>query len=182
MGGLQKALMTVDGRAIIDRQLDVLTGRFERVAIALAEPDADRSEFEARSLECLFDSEQGRGPLAGLAAARTWAGPAHVVVVACDMPYIGAPIVELLIERARSADLVVPRVAGRVQPLLAAYGPRTTRVIMQALEQGELRLVELPDKVRAAGCTVDQLSDAEIRTFDPELRSFTNINQPSDVI
>jgi molybdopterin-guanine dinucleotide biosynthesis protein A len=55
-------------------------------------------------------------------------------------------------------------------------------VVDAALAGGDRRLVSLPDAARASGLTVEEIAESEIRTIDPELRSFANINEPSDRI
>ena len=84
--------------------------------------------------------------------------------------------------RTRGADLAVPIAHGRPQPLLACYGARCGALVDAALAAGDLRLVSLPETARASGLTVEEIDESEIRTIDSELRSFVNINEPSDRI
>ena len=183
LGGARKALLEVGGRAIIDRQLDVLRPRASRIAAVLRSDDDD-APFTTRGLEVLRDRVDGKGPLAGLAAALAWAAGEPLLALACDMPLIDPHIVELVTERVRTsgADLAVPIAHDRPQPLLACYGARCGALVDAALAAGDLRLVSLPDTARASGLTVEEINESEIRTIDSELRSFANINEPSDRI
>ncbi len=183
LGGARKALLEVGGRAIIDRQLDVLRPRASRIAAVLREEDDD-APFTARGLEVVRDRVDGKGPLAGLAAALAWASGEPLLALACDMPLIDPHIVDLVTERVRTrgADLAVPIAHGRPQPLLACYGARCGALVDAALAAGDLRLVSLPETARASGLTVEEINESEIRTIDSELRSFANINEPSDRI
>lgn len=179
LGGARKALIEVGGRAILDRQLDVLRPRAQRIAAVLA-PDDDEAPFTARGLAIARDAVAGAGPIAALAAALAWAAGDRLLALACDMPLIDGAVIDLV--AARRADLALPIAHGRQQPLLACYGARCRPLIEAALAAGELRLVSLPDRARATGLTVEEIPESEIRTIDPELRSFANINQPSDRI
>ncbi len=181
LGGARKALLEIGGRAIVDRQLEVLAPRFARLAAVLRRDDDDEP-FARRGLVVLRDPVDGAGPLAGLAAALAWAAGDTLLALACDMPLIDAQVVELVTSRARGADLAVPVAHGRPQPLLACYGARCRALVDAALAAGDLRLVSLPETARATGLTVAEISESEIRTIDPELRSFANINEPSDRI
>jgi molybdenum cofactor guanylyltransferase len=183
LGGARKALLEIGGRAIIDRQLDVLRPRASRIAAVLRSDDDD-TPFTARGLEVVRDRVDGKGPLAGLAAALAWAGGDTLLAVACDMPLIDPHIVDLVTGRARTrgADLAVPIAHGRPQPLLACYGARCGALVDAALAAGDLRLVSLPETARASGLTVEEIDESEIRTIDSDLRSFVNINEPSDRI
>ena len=182
LGGARKALIEVGGRAILDRQLDVLRPRAQRIAAVLAPADDDTA-FTARGLAIARDPVAGAGPLAGLAAALVWAVGDPLLALACDMPLIDGAVVDLVAARARGgADLAVPIAHGRAQPLCACYGARCRALVDAALAAGNLRLASLPDAARASGLTVEEIDESEIRTVDPELRSFANINQPTDRI
>ena len=181
LGGVRKALLEVGGRAIIDRQLDVLRPRASRIAAVLA-PTDDDTPFTRRGLAIVRDQVSGAGPMAGLAAALAWAAGDTLLALACDMPLIDGRVVDLVLSRARGAHLAVPIAHGRVQPLFACYAPPCRALVDAALAAGDLRLVSLPDTARATGLTVEEISESEIRTIDPELRSFANINEPSDRI
>lgn len=183
LGGARKALLEIGGRAIIDRQLDVLRPRASRIAAVLRNDDDD-APFTARGVDILRDRIDGKGPLAGLAAALAWAAGEPLLALACDMPLIDPHIVDLVIDRvlSRGADLAVPIAHGRPQPLLACYGARCGVLVDAALAAGDLRLVSLPEAARASGLSVEEINESEIRTIDSELRSFANINEPSDRI
>jgi molybdenum cofactor guanylyltransferase len=178
---VRKALIEVGGRAILDHQLEVLRPRASRIAAALAADD-DAEPFAARGLAVLRDPVAGAGPIAALAAALAWAAGQPLFALACDMPLIEGRVVDLVMARSRGADLAVPFADGRVQPLFACYGARCRAVVDAALAGGDRRLVSLPDAARASGLTVEEIAESEIRTLDPELRSFANINEPSDRI
>ena len=184
LGGARKALLEVGGRAIIDRQLDVLRPRASRIAAVLRIDDGDDAPFSARGVDVLRDRVDGKGPLAGLASALAWAAGAPLLALACDMPLIDAHVVDVVTGRVRTrgADLAVPIAHGRPQPLLACYGARCGALVDAALAAGDLRLASLPEAARASGLAVEEIDESEIRTIDPELRSFANINEPSDRI
>lgn len=187
MGGRNKALLEVEGRAIVDRLLDALRPLFPPGALAAvlaadAAPD-DEAPFAARGLATLRDSEGGQGPMAGLAAALEWSGGALLLAVACDMPFVDRRVIEIVIDRARSsaADIALPVAGGRHQPLLACYSPRCRDLVARQLTAGARRMSALPDAARAAGLVVDEIDEREIRTVDAQLRSFANVNRASDL-
>jgi molybdopterin-guanine dinucleotide biosynthesis protein A len=99
------------------------------------------------------------------------------------MPFVDRRVVEIVIDRARSssADIAVPVAGGRHQPLLACYSPRCGALVARQLAAGARRMSALPAAGRAAGLVVDEIDEREIRTVDPQLRSFVNINRASDL-
>jgi len=186
LGGAAKALLEVHGRAILDRQLDVLRPRFARICAVLAADadERDASPFAARALAIARDASPGRGPLAGLVAALDWAGGAPLFAVACDMPFIEGLAVDLVVATARDrgADIALPRLAGRAEPLFACYSRACSAVAGRELAASRLALHSLPDAARVAGLTVEEIDEPSLRIADPNLRSFFNVNAPTDRI
>ena len=189
MGGRQKALVEIEGRAILDRQLDVLRPRAEAVAAVLAADasPAQAAPFASRGLDVVRDRLSDRGPLAGLAAALAWAARrepgAPLLALGCDMPHLAGAVVDHIVARALAgAELAVPVLGGRPEPLLACYGTRCLALVEQELAGGRLRLGALPASARAAGLRVEEIEETELRKLDPDLLSFTNINRAPDRI
>jgi len=192
MGGRNKALLEVDGRMILDRQVDALRPLFPPGALAAvlaAAGDAgaaadDPAPFAARGLTIVRDRESGHGPLAGIAAALGWAGGALLFALACDMPCVDTRVVEMIVSRAAasSADIALATVHGRLQPLFACYSARCGPLIERELAAGHRRASALSDAARAAGLVVDVIDGEEIRKLDPDLRCFTNFNSPTHSI
>ena len=173
--GAVKPLLVVEGRRIIDRQLEVLSPLFERVVIVANDP----TPFAGLDLPVIPDRiGPGRGPLAGIDAALGWLPPEvdSVVCVAGDMPFL-APAILRALRDAPPAPAVVPRPAGKVEPLCARYDRALTAAIAAALAAGELAvhaLLARPD--------VAFLEDETLRHMDPTLRSFANVNSPADLV
>jgi molybdenum cofactor guanylyltransferase len=186
MGGRNKAFIEVDGRAILDRQLDALRPLFASGALAaVLAADAtasDAAPFAARGLELLRDRASGQGPMAGLAAALAWAGDSHLFALACDMPSVEPRVVELVLAAAPAADIAVPVAGGRRQPLFACYSPRCAALVDDQLRDDARALSALPDAARARGLAVVEIDEQKIRTVDPDLRSFVNVNRASDLV
>ena len=111
-------------------------------------------------------------PAAGiLAALRAAEGP--VVVLACDMPFVPAQLLEVLAQLPGRA--AVPTLGGRPQPLLARYGPSAAARLELALERRE----PLRETVRALDPLV--LGPDELAGFgNPEWIAF-NVNDERDL-
>jgi molybdenum cofactor guanylyltransferase len=175
-GGRLKALVEVDGEPVIVRQLRAVGELASEVLVVAENPAA----FGAYPVRVIADRYPGAGPLAGLDAALAAAAAPRVLALACDMPDVSPRVLSHLLERAASADLVVPVVDGSIQPLCAVYGEAMAPVVAALLAQGRLRAVELPDAAEAAGLRVLRVGRAELAPLDPDLRTFANLNSPGD--
>lgn len=177
--GAPKALAVVGGRRIVDRVLDALAEAVPEVVVSANEPWL----YDDLDLAVVPDVHPGIGPLAGIHAAllhaveRGWPG---ALVVACDLPYVTAEALRLIVRRAAvsPADAVVPESHGRggVEPLCAFYSVECLPVVEAMIAGGERRAHELLERVR-----VDRVTLAEVRAAgDPHLL-FHNVNTVSDL-
>ena len=99
----------------------------------------------------------------------------HVLVLACDMPFLTAPFLAYLAERGRDAIAVVPRDAHGLHPLCASYTRGLAAHLHSRIQAGHLRigdaLVDLP---------IETVGPAELAPFDPDGRLLCNVNTPDD--
>lgn len=151
------------------------------VCAAVREIGEDDSELDqdgvypCKPVTCLPDDAPGAGPLGGLATGLRridgWA-----LTVAGDMPFLSAATCRYLFRRSDlGCDAVVPVLEGRSQPLHALYNRRCLPAVERALSAGLRRMDSFWKEVRVRMIPADYL-----RTFDPELRTFTNVNTPTE--
>jgi molybdopterin-guanine dinucleotide biosynthesis protein A len=172
LGGQPKGLLVVEGRRIVDRQLEALR-EFERLFIVANDP----APWSNLRLAIIPDRVPGAGPLAGIDAALAALGPDEesVVCVAGDMPFLDPRPLALLRDHP-PAQVVVPRVAGRPDPLFARYHRSCAPIIARALDEGRFKTTALLDELQ-----VVYLEEPTLRLIDPGLRFLTNINTPDDL-
>lgn len=109
MGGVAKGLIEIDGRPILDAQLEVLRAMFHEILIVANDPEPYR-RFD---LPIVADEIPGCGPLGGLHAALRATRSEQLFLCACDMPALSAAAVRLVAGSDRTADVVVPMAGGR---------------------------------------------------------------------
>ena len=170
-GGRDKSALLIDGRTLLDRQLDALAPLTDDVMIV---GDGAR-EFQASGPRRVHDIVPGCGPLGGLHAALTAARGDALLLVACDMPYLSPAFAAYLLSLAGSADIVVPRSERGYHPLCAVYTRACLEPAAARLAERRLKMRELVDSMRTRVVPIE-----EIRQFgDPE-RLLTNVNTPAD--
>jgi len=170
LGGQDKSALLVGGRAILDRQLAVLHDLGVPVLIVGAD-----SRPGTHDITPVPDRLPGHGPLGGLYTALVASPTDHVVVVACDMPFLTASFLAHLAAVPDAVDAVVPRLADGRHPLCARYDRRAAGSIRQRLEAGRLRVSEALDEL-----TVRELGPEELAPFDPDGTLLFNVNTPDD--
>jgi molybdopterin-guanine dinucleotide biosynthesis protein A len=170
MGGRAKSFLVVDGARVIDRQLAVLRTLARELVIVAN----DAAPYAPLGLPVVPDGDEhaGQGPLAGILAALEATRAAHVLVVACDMPFLDAPALARLVEAADDADVAVA-VGARPEPLCARYSRRCVPVLRHRLVTGQRRATDLLDD--------PALRVTRITYTSEERRFLTNVNTPSDL-
>jgi molybdenum cofactor guanylyltransferase len=121
------------------------------------------------------DHQPGLGPLAGMLAGLAAANDRHVWVVGCDLPDVEPALGGLLLALAGDHEAVVPRPDQQPEGVCALYVRELAPRIAALLESGERSVKSLLDRSE-----VRYVASDELRAVDPELRSFRNINTPSD--
>jgi molybdopterin-guanine dinucleotide biosynthesis protein A len=121
------------------------------------------------------DHQPGLGPLAGILAGLAAANHRHVWVVGCDLPDVEPALGGLLLALAGEYEAVVPRPDLEPEGVCALYLRELAPRIAALLEAGERSIKSLLDR-----SAVRYVASDELRTVDPALRSFRNINTPAD--
>lgn len=169
--GYPKHRIHVGGRTIIKHiqtSLDQLFAELLLVGYDLPrKPKGIRFVADIHSIKCPLG-----GIYSGLRASRT----NLCFVVACDMPYIVPNLVDLVLRRTAGADVAVPIARGFFEPLCAAYRRSTLPTIERALRDQRLKVSALYRDLRT-----NVVAEDEVRSVDPHLLSFRNVNTPCDM-
>jgi molybdopterin-guanine dinucleotide biosynthesis protein A len=166
MGG-EKALVELAGRPLLHYPIEALLAVVDDVVVACKEhtplPDLDPR------VEIWCDDDARRHPLLGVTAVLRRAAPGgrSILVCAGDMPLV-TPAALRSLRDAPDAPAVVARAGGRLQPLLARYGPAALAVL-DAMDPDEpaTRVVERLDPL------VVELEDDTVAF---------NVNAPEDLL
>lgn len=175
MGGVPKGLLEVGGQRILDRLVATFEQALGRLPLLVA--NAPGAAEWRPDLRVVADRRPGSGTLGGLLTAVLEA-PAPVVCVAWDMPFVPAGLLRELAAGLAHADVCLPASGGPrgLEPLCAAYGPRTGPAMADALDRGDLRAIAFHDSVR-----VTLLSEPVVRRFGAPERLFFNVNTADEL-
>lgn len=172
LGGVNKALLAIGGRRVIDRLLDALRPLGSPVVIV----SNDDSLLGLPGTRLVRDVEPRAGALMGLYSGLRVVETPLATATACDMPFVSTALLRALLDLTDDVDVVVPVVGDQPEPLHAVYRPTCVPAIEQALASGRKRLIAFFDAVR-----VRYVPEEDVRRWDPELQSFLNVNRPEDL-
>ena len=165
--GLDKRLLVLEGRTLLQRNVDFLRTLFPTVAVAIGHEQA-LDLGDSADAQILHDAWPGGSPLAGIATAlRHFRRP--VFALAVDIAFPQRRAAEAVLKAFAGNDVALPAIgAEHHQPLFAAYGPACLAPMSAVLDAGRHRIVTILPEVRVA----------EVRFPDDSL--FHNINTMSD--
>src|SRR2546430_4293605 len=115
MGGRPKALLELGGRWIIERVVDAVPPAVDDLLIVTNPPEL----YAFLKLPMVADVYPDHGSLGGIYSGLRAAPGGAAFTVACDMPFLHADVVRLVVERVGSGDVVIPRVGGQLETLHA---------------------------------------------------------------
>ena len=172
-GGREKAFITIRGRSILDHIYSLFKELFDEIILVTNNPEA----YLKWDVNIVTDLFAQRSSLTGIHAGLFYASNPHIFVTACDTPFLGKKLVNMLIDRVEPGDdVVIPCTDSGLEPLCAAYSKRCLEHIEYQLIHKKLKIDLLFKKIH-----LKKILEPELRRSDPELLSFMNINSPDDL-
>jgi molybdopterin-guanine dinucleotide biosynthesis protein A len=171
--GSNKALVEIDGVRLVDRVAGVMKSIFHRLILVTNTPE----EYAYLQIPMVEDLIKGLGPMGGVYTGLMTLSDELGFFVACDMPFLSESLIRHMVDVRDDFDAVVPRMDWMLEPLHALYSKKCLSVIQEAIEQHQHQIVKC-----LAGMRVRYVDEKELRSWDPDLRSFFNINKPQDLL
>jgi len=170
--GTDKSFVPFRGRPMIETVIDAVAGLGDELILITNKPDA----YVHLGLPMFADLYPDTGPLGGIYTALHHAAHPHLLTVACDMPWLNRPLLAYMAGLRQTADVVVPRWDKYPEPLHAVYGKTCLEPIREKLDAGIYKITAFFGRV-----SIRFVDRAEIERFDPEGRSFVNVNTPDEL-
>lgn len=175
-GGAPKGLQEVAGKRIIDRVADALRWVTPTLTVVSNSPEATKW---LPGVAVLRDRVADAGGLAGVDAALSTGN--DVLVVAWDMPFVTADLLQLILAKARNedADIVVPESGSPngFEPFCSYYSARVATALEQYLTIGATPSDFLADQPRVVRLTLEEV----FKEGDPA-RLFLSVNSADDLM
>lgn len=136
--------------------------------------------FSDDSIRIVADNSNIFAPIVGIFAGLIEVNSDYSLVLPVDSPLITTEFVHFLISFAPTHSAVIPRwPSGYIEPLHAVYHTESTKEIVKDLIQAnEYRVHKIIDELR----NVLYVSTEVFKNVDPNLESFLNINNQSELL
>jgi molybdopterin-guanine dinucleotide biosynthesis protein A len=172
MAGANKATLRIGSQTIIDRQLALLRQVADPVFVVSGRSDRTEGVDEATTI--VPDILPGTGPLGGIYTALISSPHPRTLVIACDMPFLTLPLLQML-TRPSDADVVIPRYTRGYEPLCATWSAAAADAIRRRIARGDLKAALVIEDLRA-----EELGPELLASCDPDGLLFVNVNTPHD--
>ena len=179
--GVNKSLLSLNGKTVIERVADLMTSVFAEVLMVTNTPE----EYEFIALPKFKDIYEYKGPLAGIHSGLTHSNSEENFIISCDIPLMKREMIEYIVDYPTSKPVTVCRADGFIQQLAGRYSKsvlseaeNSLKNYEEELRDGEqkkrkCKVLSLLDKVGA------EIIDAEKLSFYEEYLFF-NMNRPED--
>jgi molybdopterin-guanine dinucleotide biosynthesis protein A len=179
--GQDKGLLQLAGKPLIKHVLDKTRDMAdETIVVASSKTQAEKyAKPLGNKAKVIIDADIPEGPLRGAVAGFNWAHGEYSLLLPCDTPFVSSQILQLLLDLCINKNAAVPRWPnGFIEPLQAAYHTKTAlKAAEDALEVGRSGLKGMVETLK----NVRYVSTIVLKQFDPELRTFFNVNTPLDI-
>jgi molybdopterin-guanine dinucleotide biosynthesis protein A len=181
--GSNKAVQALAGKPLICHVVERVSNVADHVLVVIGhgEPRAEYHAVLSSHVRVINDELEGKNPLVGIVTGLKAAKSEYAAVLACDIPFVNDAVIEHLFRSASSSDAAIPRWnTGRIEPLEAVYRRLPTlRAAQEALAEESSSQKEMISRLaRAVYVSVED----EVRSIDPTLRTFFNVNTRNDMM
>ncbi len=170
--GEDKGLKLFLGRPLVQRVVERVSPVGDEILVTTNCPE----DYAFLNMRLVPDLIPDCGALGGLYTALGSAAYPIVAVVACDMPFACAPLLQAAISMLvqEDMDVVIPRSLDGLEPMHAVYRRSTcVPLIKSSLRAGNLKITDWLSTMR-----VRELSLQEAALIEPSGLVFLNVNTP----
>jgi len=179
--GEDKGVVKLAGKPLIVHVVDAVRRIVDETIVVTS--SAERvGKYEKLVPDCVkfvVDAQESKGPLIGALTGFSVASGKYALVLPFDTPFVSQEVMSLLFELCAGRSAVIPRWPnGQIEPLHAVYHVKAAMAAAEAaVAEGRLDMRGMIERMRG----VRFVSTLAIEEFDPELKSFFNINTPLDL-
>lgn len=169
MHGIDKGLLAVAGRPLIEHLLTTLRGQTDHIAISA---NRNLARYASYGTQVFSDATSGaQGPLAGIYRALCCTTTEYLLSVPCDAPCLPRDLVQRMITTARQqqATVCVAHDGLRPQPVITLLHHSLKADLREYLDTGNRKVMDWLLRHNPA------LAD-----FSDQPEAFVNLNTPDD--
>lgn len=165
--GLDKGLLVVQGKKIIERTIEAMKAEVDEIIII-----SNGNNYEYLGYKVYKDIVKNCGPMGGIFTALSYSKTEKNFVVSCDMPFLSKELVSFIIENSDDFEISIPQHGEKLEPLCAVYNKSCRERFEVFLQRKELKLHDALRHFKVKQISVPETISAR--------NCFENINTPTE--
>jgi len=166
MNFIDKGLIEISGKPCVFHVIEALKPTVDSIIII-----SNNTDYEQFGYDVYPDYYLKKGPMGGIFSGLSRSTTETNLFVACDMPMLSSEVFSKILKQSDSAEVIVPIINNRYQPLCAIYKKSILNKVNQSILADKLKLRFLIDESDSL------LLDDSL--FNEEL--FFNVNTPKEL-
>jgi len=179
--GQEKCLAKLAGKSLILHVLNKLPLIVNEIVVVVSsnEQKLKISRIVEKQVHIVIDNTKFQTPLAGALTGFEAISGENTLLLACDTPFLSPEMLYFLWKSCTKKDGVIPRWPnGNIEPLHSAYNVSAAKKAAGlTLTEGRLDMRSFLAKMQR----VQYIPITYLEKFDPELKTFYNINTHSEM-
>ena len=179
--GQDKGLVRLDEKPLIVHLLDKIAGIIDE-AFVVVNSETQKTKFAEvirKKARVVIDKTNIRTPLVGALAGFEAVQAEYALLLTCDTHFLSQKVLGFLLDACTNKAATIPRWPNsNIEPLQAAYNVEAASPAAKTVvEEGKLDMRSMIEKMR----NIRYVSTIVLQQFDPTLKTFFNVNTPSDL-
>lgn len=167
--GVDKGLMLLSGKPMVKHVLDAAAQLTPHILLVANNPAYRQFDYPVYA-----DIWPETGPMGGIFTGLTHSKTDKNLILACDTPFLQAPVLNILLEHCAEFTITVATLNGQLEPLFAVYDKKCLPEIEKCLQNRVFKLQKLIDSY---GNMVKKVEMSELVPSEV----FRNLNTPEDL-
>ena len=170
--GATKSFIKINNCRIIDTNIKLLQNIFMKVLLSTNDPE----QYFYLGVPMVGDIVKDKGPMAGILSALMLTDVNAVFVTACDMPCIHVDFIRFIKRKwTDNYHAVIPVFHGETHPLFGVYSKEVAGIMEKSMRNNMTSLRDFLREIK-----VLYIQEKDVKDYDPEGKSFININTKDD--
>ena len=131
----EKGLVDFKGKNLIEYVLDSISCVSDKIIII-----TQNLAYETFGFPCIPDFYNDKGAIGGIYTGLTSSSTQKNLVLGCDMPFMSATILNMLIKNINDEDVLLTEHLGKPEPLCSIYDKNCITYIKSMIEQNQLKV------------------------------------------
>lgn len=136
--GSDKGLVEFDGKPFVLRVIEAARRISNRIMIISSNP-----EYKRFGLPVFEDIIPDKGPVGGIFTGLSNSKYETNVVLSCDLPFVEAPLVSVLVSRSGKEDVLIYKEGDQSHPLIGVYKKNLRTYFRECIDKDILKMSDI---------------------------------------